>query len=222
MVSIQAKADRSQKLTTNGPASRRREGDRKVEDCGKAAAKLMTMRIFPWMIALSVASCMKAPDPVRAMGPTPNPEPTPAAAPRLIFHALPDWKEVPSAQEILLAAWELPKNGIANVSFMGNRPELKNANLQRWAAQFDTPEEPRIEQLKGESHYPITVIEVSGTLTQTRQVGGGDPRGNWALLGAVVETAQGPVYLKVLGPQENIQAQRTAVLEAIRKLDFVQ
>jgi len=151
------------------------------------------------------------------MGPPPD-----AAPPTLVFQAPEGWKEMPSSQSILLASWTLPGEGIANISWMGNRPEIKQANLQRWIDQFEdrgrlmksgTPEDLSIR--------PLTLLEVEGTLAQTRQVGGGDPRVGWALLGSVVDTSEGPVYLKVVGPLKEIQAYREVVLKALRNLDLV-
>ena len=75
--------------------------------------------------------------------------------------------------------------------------------------------------LGGFSTHPVALLEVEGTLTQTRQVGGGNPRVGWALLGSVVDTSEGPVYLKVIGPLKEIQTHREAVLKALRSLDLV-
>ena len=40
-------------------------------------------------------------------------------------------------------------------------------------------------------------------------------------MGSVVDTSEGPVYLKVLGPLKEIQTHREAVLKALRSLDLV-
>ena len=174
------------------------------------------MRILPWISLLALLSCMKAPDPARAMGPPPEKGP-----PTLVFQAPEGWEEMPSTQSLLLASWTLPGEGIGNVSWMGNRPEIKQANLQRWIDQFEDRGRSETGALEGLSTHPVTLLEVEGTLAQTRQVGGGDPRVGWALLGAVVDTPEGPVYLKVVGPSEEIQTHREAVLKALRSLDLV-
>ncbi len=176
----------------------------------------MPMRNLSWFFLLAFASCMKAPDPARAMGPPPDSGP-----PTLVFQAPEGWEEMPSSQSILLASWTLPGEGIANISWMGNRPEIKQANLQRWIDQFKDRDRLESGALEGFSTHPVTLLEVEGTLAQTRQVGGGDPRTGWALLGSVVDTSEGPVYLKVVGPLKEIQTQREAVLKALRNLDLV-
>ena len=166
MVSTQAKVERSQKLTTRGPARRRRAGDRKAGDCRRTGVRLMPMRILPWISLLALLSCMKAPDPARAMGPPPEKGP-----PTLVFQVPEGWEEMPSSQSILLASWTLPGEGIGNISWMGNRPEIKQVNLQRWINQFEDRGRSETGALEGLSTHPVTLLEVEGTLAQTRQVG---------------------------------------------------
>lgn len=87
-----------------------------------------------------------------------------------------------------------------------------DANIQRWVAQFETPDgkpvptpAPKREKIKD---LEVTRLELDGTY-----LGMGGPmapvkvkKPGYKLLGAIVEAPQGPVFFKVTGPAKTLVA----------------
>lgn len=165
----------------------------------------MVRRLLPLLaLATLAAGCMRAPAPPESGGPPPSERPV------LIFTPPPDWEVQPQTMPIFLGQWSLPEGAIANVSYMPGQDsaEAVASNVQRWVGQFEVPDSTpqqavRMESVEG--HYPEQRILLKGTLVSTNQVGGGDPRMDWMLVGAVLSTKVGPIYVKILGPREQLE-----------------
>jgi hypothetical protein len=161
----------------------------------------------------AAAACMKAPDPagMRSDGGTSGTRPVvdvPAPA---------EWRAMPPDQSFYLAKWELPEGAIASVSWLGagSSTDFIVQNVQRWLGEWQGPGgEPVADYaLVKEQNGGLTMhrIELEGTLTGTRQLGGGDPRPDWRLDGVVIESPRGPLFFKLIGPAAAVTAQRDAV-----------
>lgn len=187
----------------------------------------MTLRLLPFLLVMSLGACMKAPDPdvglrqasgeANAAQETESTEP-----PQVSMPALEGWTETPTSLGFQLARWELPEGGHATISWLGASSDTIAMNLDRWLGQWQTAtgapaQDGRLEPDQ-EGNHPFTFVRVEGTLTDTRQVGGGDPRAEWMLLGAIVESPRGPLYVKVVGAQSVLGEQETAFREAVRAL----
>ena len=63
-------------------------------------------------------------------------------------------------------------------------------------------------------------LVLEGTLNATAQLGGGDPREDWMLIGAIMVKDFGPVYLKVMGPSADLESQVEAIYASFSKATF--
>ena len=85
------------------------------------------------------------------------------------------------------------------------------ANISRWIGQVSQPDgsssrdKAKISQSKV-SGFPMTEVDVSGTLKASTMPGVSQrpARPGYRLLGAVLESPQGPWFFKLVGPQKTI------------------
>jgi len=100
------------------------------------------------------------------------------------------------------------------------------ANIDRWIGQFDRADEGKANQKKETiNEIEVTTVEMAGTFK-----GGGPqmgmpgassgPKAGYRLLGAIVETAESPVYFKLTGPAKTVAAAQDefqAMLKSLKK-----
>jgi hypothetical protein len=83
-------------------------------------------------------------------------------------------------------------------------------NLERWYGQFSQPdgsnsaERAQVEVLKV-NDLPVTTVYLEGTLIGSAMMTVGEDKPDFALLAAIVETAEGPYYFKIVGPVHTVQ-----------------
>lgn len=148
-------------------------------------------------------------------------EPAPAATGAPTQRALawtvpPNWQEAPSTSSMRIATYKAP---IAKGD--SEAPELSviqaggdlDANIERWAGQFGDEGKTSLKrEKKTVADYPVTVVSLQGTFSGGMGMGmGGEPRElpQWALLGAIVETAEGAYFFKMTGPAKSVAAARS-------------
>ena len=76
------------------------------------------------------------------------------------------------------------------------------ANVDRWFGQFDGPREKtgaKSEEVKIGSHK-VTYVRAEGTYMSGMPAGPRTPQPNSALRGAIIESEQGAVFVKLTGP----------------------
>jgi hypothetical protein len=171
-----------------------------------------------------LSSCMKAPNPATMSGAgsgATEGEVT-HSDPVLTVTAPADWTETEPQHSFYLKTWELPGGGIANISYFGNNTKIVQDNLQRWINQFQSADGSPIEKVKrfslDDAPIETSMISLEGTMVATAQVGGGDARVGWMLIGGVMMAPHGPLYVKVLGPRDSLHPQMDAVNEMLRGL----
>lgn len=83
-----------------------------------------------------------------------------------------------------------------------------DANVKRWAAQFGGAQ-PKTEKKKVNG-LDVTIVELAGEYVSGGPVMGGDgqPKGNYALLGAIVDAGDKQHFFKMVGPAKNVSAAR--------------
>jgi hypothetical protein len=91
-------------------------------------------------------------------------------------------------------------------------------NIQRWTAQFHAGAAgsnamQKVEQYGGTK---VTSVSASGTFQSGMPGGPTTPREGYALLGAILESPGGNVFVKMTGPAETVRA-ATAAFEAMIK-----
>jgi hypothetical protein len=154
-----------------------------------------------------------------------------AAAPRegLTFTAQAEWIEETPANEMRQAQYRLPHEaGEASLvvfHFAAGGGTL-DANLARWAGQFEQPDggDSMARLTRSErkiADLDVLLVDLSGTYVAETFPGSGERlrEEGWRMLTAVIETPQGPYYAKLVGPAEAVAAHEQrfdAFLAALR------
>ncbi|MDP6962581.1 MAG: hypothetical protein QGF46_00265 [Planctomycetota bacterium] len=185
---------------------------------------MLTPRLGLFSLCL-LAGCLRAPDP-SAFADAPTNVAT-APPPTSVSMATPEtWTAIEIDQSFYLAKWDLPQGGRATVSFLGPSFDAGtiSLNIDRWLGQWtvpgSTPEESRefgVNQVDDVGMYQLVL---QGTLQSTAQVGGGEPRENWMLVCGIMIDDFGPVYLKVVGPAEDLETQVDEIFANFAKATF--
>jgi hypothetical protein len=82
------------------------------------------------------------------------------------------------------------------------------ANVERWFNQF---KEPR-DQIKAKSEeatvgkHKVTFVEAEGTYMSGMPGGAQTPMAGYALEGAIIESDQGSVFVRMTGPKDLVKA----------------
>lgn len=98
------------------------------------------------------------------------------------------------------------------------------ANLERWQAQFvdkdGNPPEMATETRKSKSG-DVTFAETSGRYVAAMTPGSPEKfdKGNWRLLGAIVQTPSTGYYFKMVGPDKTMKAAKPAVEALIKSIE---
>jgi hypothetical protein len=133
------------------------------------------------------------------------------------FETPKDWaKETPSSK-MRKAQYKVPdkekkaKDAEFALFYFGPQAGTIDANLKRWAGQMGqasaTPE-------KIEGACKITLVDIKGTYTERPDV---DPIENARMLAAVVETADGPWFFKLVGPADTVGDWREETVKMLKE-----
>jgi hypothetical protein len=82
------------------------------------------------------------------------------------------------------------------------------ANIERWYRQFEGPREKinaKSEEVKVGKHK-VTYVQAEGTFMSGMPGGPTTPQPNSALRGAIIESAEGDVFVKMTGPAALVKA----------------
>jgi hypothetical protein len=119
------------------------------------------------------------------------------------------WTAAPNTNSMRLATYRVPPASGAEeaeltVVHAGGSTE---ANFQRWVGQFEDAS-PAARTQKTVHDQVVSIIEVSGTFRGGGMSAPGTAASHpgWTLLGAVVETDQGPYFFKLTGPSATVRA----------------
>jgi hypothetical protein len=152
-------------------------------------------------------------------------EPVPSSddAPLLTWKAPPGWVVAPSRSTMRLATYRPPATspeGASTELTVSRAGGSTEANIDRWAGQFDSPSHD-VRATRTVDGFHVTTLMVEGTyqggMGATGTLGS---RPDWALLGAVVETRGLPYFFKLVGPAPVVRAAQPAfelLLASIRR-----
>lgn len=147
-------------------------------------------------------------------GQVPAPTPSPDEHP-LRWTDPPGWRSERPASSMRRAQYAVPGaagDGELAVFFFGiGQGGDIDENLRRWHGQFERTEAPPTRESRNVGTLRVTVTAASGRFN-TGSMGAGPtgPRDDWSLLGAIVETPQGPWFFKLTGPRATLAAARPA------------
>lgn len=140
------------------------------------------------------------------------------------------WKVETPSSSMRLAQYRVSSGGesedgeCAVFHFPGTGGSVR-ANLDRWYGQFQQPgggntaDLAKVEKFEA-GGFLVTQVDVSGTYTGSTgpMGGGGEPMPGYRMVAGVVETPQGPWFLKCTGPE---QVMASAVPEVRALLETV-
>lgn len=128
-----------------------------------------------------------------------------------------DWKETPTKSGMRTGQWTVPgKDGDAELVVYYFGPSGAggaDANLERWIGQFEqadgSPSQSKAKiDKKTVGTLSVITVEVSGRYVAAMTPGSDqkNDKPDHMLLGAIVETMNGPYYFKMVGPKETMTA----------------
>ncbi len=148
-------------------------------------------------------------------------EPAPESFPvgGLNFQRPADWAWVPvqsSMRKAQLLVPGLDPSKTADITFFHFGPagggDL-DSNIQRWFRQFQGPAGVEKVETKDLAGRKVTIVSTEGTFSAGMPGANSAPMSDYALLGAILEDAQGNVFVKMTGPKGTVLAAKGKFLE---------
>lgn len=156
------------------------------------------------------------------------------AAGKLVLAPPADWKAVPPRSPIIEYEFMAPKDEPnaekqVRITLMQATGGI-DANVQRWYDQFQQPdgsstkEKSKLEEFKAVGQK-IHFLDIPGTYKDSM---GGGPfapkatvmRENYRMLGAIIQTEKmGDFFLKVTGPKDSVEKQRSGIRKMLEGLE---
>ena len=90
------------------------------------------------------------------------------------------------------------------------------ANIQRWLGQFQSAEGASKVEPQEIGGSTVTLVTTEGTFSSGMPGGPTTPMTGYALVGAIVEHAEGDVFIKMTGPAALVKESRPAFLDFIK------
>ena len=151
-----------------------------------------------------------------------------------ITFSTPDgWKPVATSSSMRVAQFSLPRaTGDAQdaelvVYYFGGTGGTVEANIARWVGQMQQPDgRPSSAVLKRQSRtingLKVTMVDVSGTYVAEMTPGSPARHNspNFQLRAAVIETANGPYFIKLTGPAKTVAASEKAFEAFLASVKF--
>jgi hypothetical protein len=96
-------------------------------------------------------------------------------------------------------------------------------NLSRWVKMFDPDAQAKAKRSESKAgEQPVHVVDVLGTYQQSMAMPApgaqqnAESKAGMSLVGAVVQTALGPYYFKLLGQQKTVEGARSGFLKMVQ------
>jgi hypothetical protein len=137
----------------------------------------------------------------------------------LTFTAPAGWKTVPTSSSMRVAQYALPhaagdtEDAELVVYYFGGSGGSVDANIDRWVGQMTQPDgRPSSAVMQRQSRavngLKVTLVDVSGTYVAEMMPGSAQRHNSpgFRLRAAVIETANGPYFIKLTGPAKTIAA----------------
>ena len=137
----------------------------------------------------------------------------------LTFAAPAGWKTVPTSSSMRVAQFTLPRaagdaaDAELVVYYFGGSGGTVEANIERWLGQMQQPDgKPSKAVAKRDSRtingLKVTLVDVGGTYVAEMTPGARERHNspNFRLRAAVIETSNGPYFIKLTGPAKTVAA----------------
>jgi hypothetical protein len=156
-----------------------------------------------------------------------------ALAATLTFTTPDGWRQTSGGSAMRVAELTLPRAaGDAEdaqliVYYFGGQGGGVDANIQRWVGQMQQPDgKPSSAAAKRQSRkvngLTVTLVDVGGTYVAETAPGGGQRHNkpNFRLRAAVVETSNGPYFIKLTGPEKTVTKWDQAYEQFVASIKF--
>jgi hypothetical protein len=141
------------------------------------------------------------------------------------------WVVKPSASSMRVAEFVLPKaagdseDASLAVFFFGGQGGSVQANLDRWIGQMTQPDGRASKDVARTTRLsprglPITLVELSGTYVAEVSPGSTERfnKPGFRLRAAVIETKEGPYFVKLTGPEKTVARWDDAFMTFLKSL----
>lgn len=156
-----------------------------------------------------------------------------AAVATLTFSAPAGWKPVATSSSMRVAQFALPRaagdtaDADLVVYYFGGSGGTVAANIDRWLGQMQQPDgKPSAAVARRDTRtingLTVTLVDVSGTYVAEMTPGSAARHNspNFRLRAAVIETANGPYFIKLTGPSRTIAAAERAFEQFLASLKY--
>ena len=132
------------------------------------------------------------------------------------------WKKVEPKSAMRKAQLEVPgQDGgkPAEVTFFffgGGQGGDVPANVQRWVAQFSGGKDVQKVEEQAINGTKVTLVSTEGTMKASPFAGIPEDMPEAALQGAILEHAEGPVFIKMTGPAALVKGQKEKFLQLVK------
>ena len=137
----------------------------------------------------------------------------------ITFTAPPAWKPVATSSSMRIAQFAVPRaagdsaDAELVVYYFGGSGGTVDANIERWLGQMQQPDgKPSSAVAKRDARtvngLKVTLVDVSGTYVAEMTPGAKERHNspNFRLRAAVIETSNGPYFIKLTGPAKTVAA----------------
>jgi hypothetical protein len=151
----------------------------------------------------------------------------------LTFTAPQGWQQSPPGSSMRVAEFTLPRaQGDAEdaqlvVYFFGGQGGSVDANIQRWVGQIQQPDGKASSAAAKKltrtvNGLAVTLVDVSGTYVAETAPGSGarNNKPNYRLRAGVVETPNGPYFIKLTGPAKTVAMMEQPFERFVSSLKF--
>ena len=130
------------------------------------------------------------------------------------------WKQVQPKSPMRKAQLEVPgEGGKAEVTFFyfgdGQGGDVK-ANVSRWFAQLSGGADVQKVEEQDFNGTKVTLVSTEGTLKASPMAGIPEDVQNAALQGAILQHADGPVFIKMTGPAAVVKGSKEKFLQLVK------
>jgi len=115
------------------------------------------------------------------------------------------WKSSPPSSSMRKAQFAAGEAEVVFFYFGPRGGGGVQANVDRWMKQFQDAKNQKVES-KEVGDVKVTYVRATGTFMTGRPFGPKTPKPGYALLGAIIEGKEGAIFVKMTGPDADVQA----------------
>ena len=139
------------------------------------------------------------------------------------------WIEEERTSSMRIAQYRLPKTETDTedaslvLYYFGGQGGSATANVERWISQMKQAEGNSAKQESLEVNgLKVTTVDVAGTYVAETAPGSGTFHNNpgYRLRAAVVETPNGPYFVKLVGPEKTVARWNDSFLSYVKSFEF--